>query len=507
MTTKRITRSAVATGNLVKIAEPQFLSLVGKPANQRPFPIIRSQQPGRVARTKRGDNAVLMLTFPEGYTEDDAARTLANFSMTGYSVSTDGTSVYAHRSDLQSVAKVVEMKPHEIRITSDGVIAMVDPAQYQPKTADSVAKIAVAAYEFDKKTFDEEKIISWGKQNNVDIENDAIENSSSDAFCVSRGEVSDDTEVQRVQVAEGVVIAIYRCDVCMPDSSVPDMYSAAINEAAYGNWGWGQLDFNASMADRVFCDVLESAANRVDSVVRQILFYSELPLESRKQLVTRCLQQYGQFVNDAIDALPRQVLLLASRADVSKNQSITREDDTMKIDATAAAAAQKELDAIEAKRSADEAAAKVVADEAAAVEAKRAADEAAAAALAAAPVAVAAPAAVATPAADSVAALRSELPALIAAAVAAAMTPAAVATPAATAAVVAEPAVRADAPALTVETLAAAIAAAQAPLLEKIERMSGETVLRSDGTDPTKVTPATKSAFRGILGDLGRSKE
>lgn len=493
-TPKRITRSSGPDGNLVKIAKPEFLSLVGKPANQRPFPVIRSADAGkRVTRTKRGDNAVLMLTFPPGYDEVQVATMVSEFGMVGYEISTDGDRYYARRSDLQSIAKVEEMKPQAIRITSDGVMAAVDPNQYAPRTAESVAKIGLAAFEFDAKTFDQEKIISWGKQNSVDIQNDAIENSSCDVISVSRGEVSEETEVKRIQIEEGVVAVVYRCcDEMAVANPIPDGYVAAIVETAYGHWGWGQLDFDASMADRAFCDLMDSAEYRLSSVIRDILFYNDLPLESRKQLVTRCLQQYEAFVNGAIDSLPRQVLLLASRADVSKNPSLTREDDTMKIDAVAA---QKELDAIEAKR-ADEAAKAAEATATAEADAKRA-DEAAAAA---APAVEAAPAVAAAEAPIT----RAEMSAMIATAVAAAMAPAA---PAAAAAPAAEPVARADAaPTITTEAIAAAVAAAVAPLTEKIERMEGTTVVRSGDTDQKQAAPAAvtqETVFRGAFGNLG----
>jgi hypothetical protein len=527
MTTKRITRSASVDGNMVKLASPGFLSLVGKPANQRPFPVIRSADAakGRIARTKRGESAVLMLMFPEGYGEDEVNACLIDYGMDGYTIVCEADIYYACRSDLQSVAKVTELKPSQVRLTSDGIVASVDPEQYQPKAAANSIGIIVTGYEFDKQTFDADKIIAWGTQNGVDISRSAIENSTSELICVQNTQVKEGTEVRRMELEAGVFAVITRDDAADGINTIPAGFVAVVNEAAYGNWGWGQLDFAASMADRAFCNLLDDAEYRLSSVIRQITFYSELPLDVRKQLVTRCLQQYGAFVNDAIDSLPRQVLLLASRADVT-NKSITRKDDAMtKIDGVAA---QKALDAIQAtkradaekaaaaetQRQADEAAAvaATAATDAAAVEAKRAADEAAAAAAATA----AAPAFV-------MPTTRAEFDTMVAAAIAAAAaTPAAVVRSAediaADAAKVAATAAAAAPAALSREDLtkamAEAVAAAVAPLTEKIERMEATTIVRSDNGDTKQAAAATAAAlktpevvFRGAFGNIGGAVE
>ncbi len=528
---KRITRSA--DGNLVQVATPAFLSLVGKPANQRPFPVIRSADAaptivnGRVARTKRGSDAVLMLTFPDGYTEEMVIAVLLDFGMDGYTILVEGDMCCAVRSDLQSIAKVTEMAAPQIRLTSDGVVASVDPAQYQPKQAARSAALGLVAIEFDKKTFDDEKIISWSQQNNVDIGNDGIENSSGDVATVKRGDISKETDVRRMQVEDGVVFVLKR-DCCDADGNgadgimaIPAGFVAIVNEAAYGNWGWGQIDFAAANADIAFCNSVSDAGYRMSDVMYQILFYSELPLDTRKQLVTRCLQQYGAFINDAIDSLPRQVLLLASRADVSKNQSLTREDDTMKIDAVAA---QKELDAILAKRAAENTPAAVAAAAVAAVEAAPAVAAAAPAEVARTDVAAPAAAVAAAPAVQAAAGAeapitRAEMATMIATAVAAAMAPAAAAAvvteavradaAAAPAAVAAAPAVAAEAP-ITRADMAAIMADLIKPVAEQVTRLEGVTVVRSEGvpvTTAAKVDATKENVFRGAFGDIAGRKE
>jgi hypothetical protein len=499
MTSKRIARSAA--GNLVKVDTPEFLSLVGKPANQRPFQIIRSARP---AKAKRGEDAVLMITFPDDYTEEDAAAALESFGMEGYTLVVEETLCYAYRSDLQSVAKVQELKPTTVRLTSDGVTAHIDPAQYQPKSGSEGTGIGVCRYEFTKTTFDNDKIIAWGNQNGVDISVDAIENSSSDVISVSRAQLTEGTEVRRMELEAGVTAVIVRTDgmqIIDGAIKIPDGFVAVVNEAAYGNWGWGQMDFYAASADRAFCEEMEDAAWRLRDVMSNIMFYNQLPLDTRKQLVTRCLQQYGQFISDAMDALPRQVLLLASRAD-----SIKRKDVDMTIDAVKA---QQELDKIVAKRAADEKIAQDAADKAAAekAEIQRAADEKIATDKAAADKA--------TADAVSLTMTRADLDKMIADAVAKATT--------AAPAVTTETAVRSEATTTTTTTpataeapvaitradLEALLAAAVAPLAEKVGRLEGTTIVRSaDGNETAAVTATEKrSVFRGIFNNLTGTPE
>lgn len=502
MTHKRIIRSQAkrsddtAEGNLVKIADPKFVSLVGLPANQRPFQVIRSQKP-----VKRGETAVLMLTLPEGATADDAADAMEMFGMdANYVVVEDNGSFCICRSDLQSIAKVQALKPVEFRLTKD-ITLHLDPKQYQPKAVERSAGVAVIGVEFDKSTFDSEKIISWGQQNSVDISDVDIENSTSAVFSVSRMEVPAGVEVRRMELEAGLTVQVVReADITFENGwpVIPDGYVAAVNEAAYGQWGWGQVDFAASMADVAFCELMEDANYRLRNVLGNIMFYSSLPLDVRKQLVTRCLGQYEVFVHYVIDQLPSQVLLLASRAD-----SIKRKESDMAIDGKAA---QAELDKIEAQRKADEEAKAQAA--AAEAEAKRAADEAAAAAAAAAST-------TAAPAGDEKVTLtRSELATMIADGVKVHMEAEAkraadekaAADKAAADAAAAAAATRSDA-GISKEEMAAIVAAAVAPLSAKIERMESTAVVRSDADDAGTTTqkPAKEAnVFRGAFGDFGK---
>jgi hypothetical protein len=325
----RVRRSAgqAAAGNLVTIGTPKALTLCDVPANQRPFPVIRSDEgapaakPPRIVRAKRSVNPVLGLTFPAGTTEDDAVALLATFEMSDYTLMVDEQGAYtAIRSDLQSIAT----ETTDIKINKEGVVARVDASQYKITRADSTDNLRLVALEFDAKRFDADAISSWIAENKVDSAQDAVENADSSSLTVKRHDVAEGTEVRKVQLEDGVTAVIARSDV----ADVPAGFAVAVNETMYGNWGWGHLDFNASMADVEFCRVMDDANYRLMRVLNSIMLDSQLPLEQRKALVDRALSQYGDFVKNVIDALPRQVTLLVTRAAVNKeNETMAGKDE------------------------------------------------------------------------------------------------------------------------------------------------------------------------------------
>ena len=472
---RRVRRSDDAVnGNLVRVGTPKTLTLTAKPANQRPFPVVRSDNgetmttpttAKRVARTaKRSDeNPVLKLTFPAGYTQDDVNQILIEYDMTGYVVKLEGTQYIAVRSDLQSIANPTT----DIKLNDAGVIASLDANQYAVQQAQRSDNLKLVAFEFDAKRYDENQVSTWLTQNGVDIAQDSVENSGNDVIAVKRSDIAEGTDTRRVQLDEGVVAVVARADV----EDMPEKFAAVVNEAAYGSWGWGHLDFNASMADRAFCELMDDATYRLRSVLDQIIFYSSLPLDARTQLINRSLAQFGDFVGNVMDALPRQVMLLVSRAaETPKQESNTMTTTNQGAAAAAPAATAAQTDTVTISRSelsaliAEQVKAATVAP-ATTTEAKRS-DEAAAAAAPAAGEAAAAP-------------TSTEAPAAAAAPAAATVT-------------------RSD--------LEAVVAAALAPVMAKVDEINNTVIVRSDGGDPSKQVQVKRSVFAGAIPGLPGSK-
>lgn len=313
---KLVRRSAVVDstpqeGNLVRVQKPKFLSLVDLPANQTGFKVVRSDsEKGEpivkptIKRTRRSEtNPVMQLTFPAGSTAETVAATLEEFGMTSYKVQEVDGVFLALRSDLQSIAN---LPVTTIKLTGEGIMATVSRADTMPNPMDC---ISIAAIEFDSAKFDEAKITEWLTRNSVDSTISADENSDQ-TYVVRRSAVPAEVESRRMTLEDGVTAVIVRSDV----ADIPDGFVAVVNETAYGNWGWGQLDFNAAMADTEFSEMIREGMYKLEDVLRNILLWSPLPLDARKNLANNALSQFGVFVSNLMDSLPRQLLVSVVRS-------------------------------------------------------------------------------------------------------------------------------------------------------------------------------------------------
>lgn len=304
----------VVEGNLVTVEDPKFLSLVGKPANKVSFRVVRSldgkspagessMKPPVIRRAKRSEpNPIVRVSFPKEYTDEQVTAQLTTFGLTGYNVARSDSGVVATRADLNLSATTDTVA---IKLTADGVLAEVTRAETAPPNPGervSVAKIILRADKFDGFKADE-----WLKA--AGIPSDQIQPGEGD-FVVQRQDIPEGTETRTVEVQPGVSFVVVRADA----DDIPDGYAAVVNEACYGNWGWGHLDFDAAMADSMFTELMDDAVYRLRSVLDNILLYSALPLAERKTLVTRALEQFNAFAASILDSLPRTVLVAVARS-------------------------------------------------------------------------------------------------------------------------------------------------------------------------------------------------
>lgn len=444
--------------NLVKVVKPAFVSLVGLPANQAPLKVIRSaahqgetpmnKPMRRTARRSDSPNAVLKITFPETMSDDEVNSALKTYGMRDFAIDrTDGV-VTATRSDLQSIAKP-DSPTMDIKL-SEGITATILRSVSVAPT-DAKQNISVVGFEFPAETFGTDEIGAWLSKNSVDNASEPVENSDS-SFVVTRGEVEEGAETRLLKLEDGVVLTITRSCEC----DVPEGMAVAVCEAAYGSWGWGQLDFAAALADVEFCEWMDKGLSRLRDVLWNILFYSQLPLAARKELVANSLAQYGAFVSSVMDQLPRQMMVSVVRS--AQLQEISMSEKNTPAGGTPTTAA---------------------------------------------PTTTATPPA--TPVAqvgDSVTVSRAELASMIAAGVADGLANVEKAkleeAQRAAAAEAAKPITRSD--------LAAVVAEAVKPMQEEITALKGATVLRSDTPDPKIEQVAdkgnVKNVFRGVFGDL-----
>lgn len=308
----KVVDNSVHEGNLVKIKKPTFISMVGLPANQTAFAVVREDNKGKpmnsaiVRRTRRSadPNPVLRLTFPEGYDELSVAEALKNYGMTGYKVeSTDGVYV-ATRSDLKSISPDETM---QIRLSEDGLVAVVSRQDSATATGKSALTVAQIEFEGDKYTLEE--VQRWVTENKVDgtVQEPA---NAGESYVVRRSDIPENEETRRMVLEDGVTAVVMRSDAV----NIPDGMVAVVNETAYGNWGWGQLDFAAAMGDKEFSEAMRSSIYTLEDVLRNIVIYSALPLDVRKELANRALAQFGEYIGNVMDSLPRQLLVSVVRS-------------------------------------------------------------------------------------------------------------------------------------------------------------------------------------------------
>lgn len=457
MSTRRIKRSAVP-GNMVTVDSASFITLVKKPANQRGFSILRSETEDdtvskandtkRVPRTRRSDSNqdLVSLTLPGTLDEAGAKAALVTYGLNTFTVarSEDDSCWVAQNPGAINCTDTAEVK------LGDGIVATVKRTEATNAT-EGKTQLTLTSLTFDAEKFADSAAISeWCQRNSVDFDDKALNNPSG-TFVLQRAEVTDGEETRLMELEDGVTATIIRSQI----GDIPDGFIAVINEYAYLGWGWGQLDFTASLVGGQVTDSLYEGIYVLEDLLRNILFWSELTVDIRKELVTRACTQFAAFANGLLDTLPRQLLI-----SVATTQRSSKEND-MSTTAAPAPIKRTEAEAVVAPAVGTPEFDAAVATAVSAALVKR--DEEAATAEAARVQREADEATAATAATEAAKVQRTEL--------------------------------------------AAAIAEAQKPLLDEIASLKGTTIVRSDAGDGKQAVPAKRGddVFVGIFGNIKRS--
>ncbi len=294
---KQVTKAV----NLSKIQTAKNLTLTGSPANEIAFKVVRKDQTGapvaKISRQRpvRRMAPSLTLLFPELAGEDTIAEQMAEFGIADYKLGdiVDGKRVVKASDDAKMPETYVKIN------LRDDIQALVAQGAVVPTDTDPLPNIRVVEIDFKKENFaSDAEVKAWAEQNGIDISESEIDNGDQSVI-VRRSKVEDGTEVKQIPVGEGVSVSVIRAEV----QDIPPALFEVVSEAAYGNWGWGQLDFAARMADVEFSEVAREALDVLDSVVRDILFWSPLPLAVRKDLVARAWSQFGGFIGSLLEGL------------------------------------------------------------------------------------------------------------------------------------------------------------------------------------------------------------
>lgn len=336
---------------VMSVAEPRYLTLCKRPANQTSFKVVRSDdsnaaqdvvggqaadctpkasgtQAGRVRRVRGVKrSALLRLRYPPGTDLAVVEKDAEDVGLSGYTITEeeDG-SILLTRSDVGEIPKDVftigigNGRTACIQRTSKSDIAV---ARSEEPTG-----LSVVAFEFLKEKYaDGSSAIGYCKEAGITCVSDTSPVvDSGEVIKVVCRDVGDDIEVRSIIIAEGVTALVQRDDAVQ--SGIPaDLMSQMLN-VSYGSWGWGHIDFNASVSDLWFCKESTEAIDTLEDVLRNILFYNSLPVSVKRQLMLVAIDQFSQYMVSVLDALPSLISLNVIRNSMEEVSMSVKKDVT-----------------------------------------------------------------------------------------------------------------------------------------------------------------------------------
>ncbi|MGW8180032.1 MAG: hypothetical protein ACWGQW_14915, partial [bacterium] len=309
MPTKDTTTKQVS---LRKLSEPKFITITKKPANRTGFKVIRSDKAEPV-QAERSDYPLLSILLPMEVGQQDAYDMLELFGLgDDYEVAAreDVEGWMLRRKDA-SDAETTQFN------FGDGLIAQVESESLSATRADGEPGVVVTGLEIMNEYFpDLASVQDWLRGNDVSFKEGGIEVVDG-GFIVTRHDVGKQVETKKVAVQDGVTAIIAQAD----RADIPSSIVSVVSEYAYGNYGWGQLDFSAALADKEFTETSWEAISTLGRVLEEIMFYSGFSLAERKALIERATSQFSAFMSSTMDMLP-EATLLQIRSDINKRQEL-----------------------------------------------------------------------------------------------------------------------------------------------------------------------------------------
>lgn len=292
---------------LLDLKEPQFLSLVKAPANRTPFKIVRDDTTTKTRRRRTADPKALMtVTLPEGITMEEAEEVFQRFGL-----SADEFAIEAGEDDrIRYVRKKREDGIKTVPINmGQGIIAHIEAASLTRgiEPPPDHPGLTVLRFDFESREVGE----SWLTEHNLSIEEGKwLELEESAIFM--RHDMMPPDGAKEITV-DGVVATIAQTR----QDDIPVVIYRQVIEEAYGNHGWGMIDFNQAMADMQFTRDAQEANRMLWDVLDNILFYSMLPMADRQALIMNALNQFAVWLTNLMSALPREMTDPDNRIDLN----------------------------------------------------------------------------------------------------------------------------------------------------------------------------------------------
>ena len=321
---------------LATMVDPVALTLVEKPANQVAFRVVRGENgeevsvPVKRVRRQRAESrsAFLHIEFPAGTTREEVEAEAKDFGLDGHSITeTESGGFILRRTDSpQTDAPTISVNLGNGRTLT---MLRTDGAGEQKTSKEDGLKLI--SISLDKEVFrSDEDVKSYLEQKAIDIADWGNENTDTH-YVFTRSSEGSVGSAGKIELEDGVVVEVVRAEI----TDVPSSIAEVVSEAAYGSWGWGQLDFAAALMDVEFCNLTEKAIYKFRDVVENIMFYSRLPLAARKELIYRAASQFALYVGNLLDGLPAGVVLVNRSSNPKKESDMASKPNTQEIETPA----------------------------------------------------------------------------------------------------------------------------------------------------------------------------
>lgn len=322
---------------LAEATNPKYLSMVKTPANRSGFKIIRKDNdtseadftPTRTRARKDSNDGMLYIALPSDFTEEQASEVMDRFGLEeDYELVMDEGQVrlirkdQSLRSDIQDVSQAETVA---IRLDKEqSIIAHVSTETFKHTNAQrsdtKIGGAVLSGIEFEGHSDrDVEKFLA---EHNLDIPEENIERIDEETYYVSYKKSDKAHHTDRINLADGVNARVYRAET----NDIPESIARGIVEECYGSYGYGQLDFFAALTDELYTDAAYDAVRTLGDILREITIWSGLNLSSRIDLMNNALSQYGFYMAELMNSLPRSVVS-AMTSDISKTSD--KEDTNM----------------------------------------------------------------------------------------------------------------------------------------------------------------------------------
>jgi len=291
---------------------------VKTPANRTGFKIVRdaNQEEGGLPRRRRRaqntDSSLMSITLPADTTEEDAEVLFEQFGLSEekYEIARDEAGVYLKRKQVDDTVETTEIQ------LPNGITAVISKAAFDANIQRSEDHPSIAVTKITFTNINRADAEDWLTDKDISFNAEDLFELGSEQVYV-RYDTPESAKIKNVQIEENITATITQTR----SDDIPQRMYRGIVEQAYGQYGWGHVDFLQAMADEIFSQDSDNAIWWLRRVLDEIVFYSGLPLEDRLALMQNAVGEFLAWMSSLMQALPRSVISTEDRVDLSSQST------------------------------------------------------------------------------------------------------------------------------------------------------------------------------------------